>query len=148
VKIHDALIHEDHVHRGPAQIIPGVRRPLFASMITAGIKLREPKQIFLVQAPHEYSGDIITVLQGRRGEIIEISQEGEITTIRAKLPVSETFGMSDDLRSASQGRAIWYHEYAGYEIVPTSLQEKIVTQIRERKGEPPEPPTARDFMEK
>jgi elongation factor 2 len=147
VKLHDATIHEDPAHRGPAQIIPAAKRPIYAGMLLAGMKLMEPKQNFLVQAPQEYAGNLISALQGRRGEILEIGQEGDLSTIKAKLPVSETFGMSNDLRSASQGRAIWYHEYAGYEIVPTSLQDKIVTQIRERKGEPKEPPTARDFME-
>ncbi len=147
VKLHDAIIHEDPAHRGPAQIIPAAKRPIYAGMLLAGVRLMEPKQIFLVQAPQEYSGNIITALQGRRGEIVEISQEGDLATVKAKLPVSETFGMSNDLRSASQGRAIWYHEYAGYELVPTGLQDKLVTQVRERKGEPKEPPKPNDFMD-
>jgi elongation factor 2 len=147
VKLLDATIHEDPVHRGPAQIMPAIRRPIHAGMLLAGIRLLEPKQIFLVQAPQEYSSELISTLQGRRGEILEINQEGDIVSIKAKLPVSETFGMSNDLRSASQGRAIWYHEYAGYELVPTSLQEKIVAQVRERKGEPKEIPKPQDFMD-
>jgi len=147
VKLTDAIIHEDPAHRGPAQILPAVKRPIYASMLTAGVRLMEPKQIFLVQAPQEYAGNLITALQGRRGEILEIGQEGELSTVKAKLPVSETFGMSNDLRSASQGRAIWYHEYAGYELVPTSMQTELVTKVRERKGEPKEPPTAKDFMD-
>jgi len=147
VKIWDATIHEDPAHRGPAQILPAVRRPIYASMLAAGVRLMEPKQNFLVQAPQDYAGNIITSLQGRRGEITEISQEGELATVKAKLPVSETFGMSNDLRSASQGRAIWYHEYAGYELVPTSLQANLVTSIRKRKGEPEAPPKPQDFMD-
>lgn len=147
VKLLDATIHEDHVHRGPAQILPAVKRPIYAGMLTAGVRLMEPKQIFLVQAPEEYSGNLITSLQGRRGEVLEINQEGDLTSIKAKLPVSETFGLSNDLRSASQGRAIWYHEYAGYELVPTSNQNSIVSQIRERKGEKREAPTAKEFMD-
>jgi len=135
------------VHRGPAQILPAVRRPMYAGMLIAGVKLMEPKQNFLVQAPQEYAGNIITSLQGRRGEIIDISQEGELTTVKAKLPVAETFGMSNDLRSASQGRAIWYHEYAGYELVPNSLMATLVPKIRERKGEKKEAPTPQDFMD-
>jgi elongation factor 2 len=147
VLLTDAIIHEDPAHRGPAQILPALKRPIYASMLTAGVRLMEPKQIFLVQSPQEYAGNIITALQGRRGEILEIGQEGELSTVKAKLPVSETFGMSNDLRSASQGRAIWYHEYAGYELVPTSLQPELVSKVRERKGEPKEPPTAKDFMD-
>jgi elongation factor 2 len=147
VVLHDATIHEDPVHRGPAQVLPAVRRPIYAGMLVAGTRLLEPKQIFLVQAPQEYSANLITSLQQRRGEMQEISQEGDITTIKAKLPVSETFGMSNDLRSASQGRAIWYHEYAGYEVMPMELQNKTVTAIRERKGENKEVPKPQDFMD-
>ena len=147
VKLLDATIHEDPAHRGPAQVLPAIRKPIQAGMLIAGVRLLEPKQTFLVQAPQEYSGELITTLQGRRGEILEIGQEGDLVSIKAKLPVSETFGMSNDLRSASQGRAIWYHEYAGYEIVPTNLQDKLVTQIRERKGEPKEVPRPQDYMD-
>jgi elongation factor 2 len=128
-------------------VLPAIRRPIYAGMILAGTKLLEPKQIFLVQAPQEYSANLISSLQQRRGEMQEINQEGDILIIKAKLPVSETFGMSNDLRSASQGRAIWYHEYAGYEVMPTELQNKTVASIRERKGEPKDPPTAQDFMD-
>ena len=147
VVLHDATIHEDPVHRGPAQVLPAIRRPIYAGMLIAGTRLLEPKQTFLVQAPQEYSANLITSLQQRRGEIQEINQEGDLTNIKAKLPVSETFGMSNDLRSASQGRAIWYHEYAGYELMPTELQNKTITSIRERKGDPKEPPRAQDFMD-
>jgi len=57
------------------------------------------------------------------------------------------FGFANDLRGATQGRAIWYQEYAGYHIMPKELVNKIVRQIRERKGEPPEPPSISFFME-
>lgn len=144
--IHDGLIHVDPVHRGPAQIMPAIRRPSFAAMLLVGPRLLEPKQIFLVQAPQEYTPSIISVLQGRRGEVLEITQDGEITSIKAKLPVSETFGLSNELRSASQGRAIWYHEFAGFEVVPKDLQPQIVAKIRERKGEPKEVPKPQEFM--
>jgi elongation factor 2 len=147
VKIMDATIHEDPAHRGPAQIMPAIRRATHAGMLYAGVRLLEPKQIFLIQVPQEYAGDIINVLQGKRGEIIEISQEGEINTIKIKLPVSETFGLSNILRSASQGRAIWYHEYAGFELLPESLQQKVVEKIRERKGEPKEIPKPEDLIQ-
>ena len=147
VILHDATIHEDPVHRGPAQVLPAIRRPIYAGMLMAGTRLLEPKQIFLVQAPQEYATNLITALQGRRGEMQEISQEGDLVSIKAKLPVSETFGMSNDLRSASQGRAIWYHEYAGYEMMPMDLQNKTVVAIRERKGEPKEVPRPQDFMD-
>ena len=63
------------------------------------------------------------------------------------MPVAEMFGFANDLRGVTQGRAIWYQEYAGYAAMPRELIAKVVRQIRERKGEKPEPPTPEFFME-
>ena len=146
-RITDATIHEDPVHRGPAQIIPATKRPIYAGMLYAGVTLQEPKQKILVQVPQDYVGNVITLIQGRRGQLLNIEQEGETATLHAKMSVAEMFGFSNEIRSATQGRAIWYQEYAGYEPLPKDLLAKIVKQIRERKGDKPDPPTPQDFLE-
>ncbi len=147
VSIVDASIHEDPVHRGPAQIIPAIRNAIYAGMLISGITLQEPKQIFTIQIPQDYMSPIITLLQGKRGQVTEVLQDREEITIKAKLPVAETLkGFSNDMRGLTQGRAIWYQEYAGYEKMPAELQQKVVREVRERKGVPPEPPTANDFL--
>jgi elongation factor 2 len=108
----------------------------------------EPKQIFTINIPQEYMSDVITLLQSKRGQVQNILQEREQMSITAKLPVSEVIkGFSNGIRSTTQGRAIWYYEFAGYERLPTDLQNKIVREIRTRKGQPPEPPTAQQFMD-
>ena len=148
VLITDATIHEDPVHRGPAQIIPAIRRPINAGMLLAHDVLLEPKQIFTISIPSEYLNDVINMLQGRRGHIESIDQEGEEVTIKAKMPVAEVIkGFSNELRSITSGRAIWYMEYAGYEKLPAELQEKVVREIRKRKGIPEEPPKPEDFLD-
>jgi elongation factor 2 len=147
VKLVDATLHEDNIHRGPAQMLPTVKRPIYAGMILSGVALLEPKQKVLINTLGEYSGDVINMTNGRRGQLIGMEQEGENATITTLLPVAEMFGFANDLRGATQGRAIWYQEYAGYHEVPNDLTEKIIRQIRERKGEKPEPPTAQFFME-
>ncbi len=147
VKLLDGTIHEDPVHRGPAQLLPTVRKPIYACMLSAGVALQEPKQKILVQVPHEYANAVITLIQGKRGQLINMEQEGEISSVTMKVPVSELFGFSNDIRGTTQGKAIWYQEYAGYEQVPKGLQNQIVSEIRKRKGEKPEPPTAKDFLE-
>ncbi len=148
VLINDATIHEDPVHRGPAQIMPAMRRPIWAGMLLAGVQLLEPKQIFTVNVPQEYMSTIITLLQGRRGQVQEVSQEGEAATIVAKMPVAEVIkGFSNEMRSATAGRAIWYSEYAGYEKLPKDLQEKVVREIRKRKGLKEEPPKPQEYMD-
>ncbi|MFA5382152.1 MAG: elongation factor EF-2 [Candidatus Micrarchaeia archaeon] len=147
VRLLDGSIHEDPVHRGPAQILPTVRRPIYACMLSANMILQEPKQNILVQVPHEYSNAVITLMQGKRGQLINMEQEGEISAVTMKVPVAELFGFSNNIRGTTQGKAIWYQEYAGYEQVPKNLQDQIVTSIRKRKGEKPEPPIAKEFMD-
>jgi elongation factor 2 len=147
VKLVDATLHEDNIHRGPAQMLPAIKRPIYAAMLVGGVSLLEPKQKVLINTLQEYSGDVINLTNGRRGQLEGMEQEGENAAITTVLPVAEMFGFSNDLRGATQGRAIWYQEYAGYHPMPKELVSKVVRQIRERKGEPPEPPTASFFME-
>ncbi len=147
VSVIDATIHEDPVHRGPAQIIPAIKKPIYAGLLQAGITLLEPKQKLFVQVPQEYMSSVITQIQGKRGQILEIEQDGEIVNINAKVPVAEMFGFANILRGVTQGRAVWYYEYYGYEKLPRELQDKIVRQIRKRKGEPENPPDPSFFME-
>ena len=147
VRITDATIHEDPVHRGPAQVIPATKRPIYAAMIYAGVTLQEPKQKVTILCPQSYMGNVITLIQGRRGQLIGMEQEGESATVIVKLPVAEMFGFGNDLRSATQGRGIPYQEYAGYEPLPKDMLLKIVKQIRTRKGDKPDPPTPSDFLD-
>jgi elongation factor 2 len=147
VKIVDATLHEDNIHRGPAQMIPTAKRAIYAAMLTAGVSLLEPKQKVLINTLQEYAGNVITLTNGRRGQLVDMQQEGENATVITMLPVAEMFGFANDLRGVTQGRAIWYQEYAGYHPMPRELVAKVVKQIRERKGERPEPPTAAFFME-
>lgn len=147
VRLVDATLHEDAVHRGPAQMLPATRRPIYAAMLFAGVSLQEPKQNVFIQAPQAYVGDVINMVQGRRGQLLSIEQKGEIATVKVKMAVSEMFGFANEMRSATQGRAIWYQEYSGFESLPRDLLDKTVRKIRERKGEKPEPPTPQEFMD-
>jgi elongation factor 2 len=116
-------------------------------MLTGGAVLLEPKQNLFVTAPADYMSAIIAQIQSRRGQIVEVNQEGEAIVVKAKVPVAEMFGFANEIRSASQGRAVWYYEYAGYERLPTGLQPTTIASIRKRKGEPETPPTAKDFVD-
>jgi elongation factor 2 len=147
VRLEDATIHEDPVHRGPAQIIPATKRPIYAGMLYAGVTLQEPKQKVTIIVPQDYMGNVITLIQGRRGQLLDMIQEGETSNIIVKLPVAEMFGFGNDLRSATQGRAIPYQEYAGYEPMPRDMLGKVVRAIRARKGDKPDPPTPNDFLD-
>ena len=147
VLLTDATIHVDPAHRGPAQIYPAVRRPIYAGMLMAKTVLLEPKQKLYVNAPQEYMSGIINLIQGRRGQVLDIQQEGEAVAVTAKVPVATMFGFASEIRGASQGRAAWYYEYEGYEKLPESMQAPTIAAIRKRKGEPEVAPTAKDFMD-
>ncbi len=144
----DASIHEDPVHRGPAQIMPAIRRPIWAGMLASGVHLMEPKQIFTINIPQDYMSDVITFLQNKRGQMQGVTQERDQVSITTKLPVSEVIkGFSDELRSMTQGRAIWYYNFAGYEKMPAELQNKVVREIRKRKGQPEDIPTPEQYLD-
>jgi elongation factor 2 len=147
VTLADATLHEDNIHRGPAQMLPAVKRPIYAALLTGGMSLIEPRQKVLINTLQDYSGDVITLTNGRRGVLEGMEQEGENAVITTVLPVAEMFGFSNDLRGATQGRAIWYQEYYGYGPVPKDVVKKVVREIRERKGENPEPPGPEFFMD-
>jgi len=142
----DVKLHEDAVHRGPAQVIPAVRQAIQAAILMAGTTLLEPFQKVFIQVPQDQMGGAISEIQGRRGAILNMTQEGDVTDIEAKAPVAELFGFAGDLRSATEGRALWSTEFVGFEPLPKNLLPDIVKQIRTRKGLKPGIPKASDFV--
>ena len=103
-------------------------------MLNAGPSLFEPLQIMQIDAPLNYMGAISKLIQNRRGQLLEMTQEGELITVKAKLPVAETFGLTSDLRSATEGRGSFSVIDQLFEKLPFELQEKMAGQIRQRKG--------------
>jgi len=140
VKLKDAKLHEDAIHRGPAQTIPAMRNAIKGALVRANTALMEPMQKMHVSVPNDWLGGVTREITQRRGEIEDMPSDGEITTVIGKVPVAETFGFSNDIRAASQGRAVWNTENCGFEELPRSLLEKVVGVIRQRKGMKPEIP--------
>jgi len=139
VKLMDAKLHEDTIHRGPAQIIPAVRDGIYGAMCQAGRILLEPMQKVFISVPPDYMGGAVNLINQRRGTILEMGQDGADSTVTAICPVADMFGFSSDIRGSTQGRAIWSIENAGFEKLVPDLQKKVVTEIRTRKGLNPEP---------
>jgi elongation factor G len=76
-------------------------------------------------------GDVIGDLNSRRGKILGMSQRGATTqVIDAEVPLATMFGYSTDLRSKTQGRAVYSMQFARYEAVPASVQEAVVAKVR------------------
>lgn len=146
VKLVDAKLHEDSIHRGPAQVIPAGRQALYGAMLQARTILLEPMQKVFVNVPQEVMGAATRELQQRRAIIEDMTQEGDLASIVARAPVSEMFGFANEIRSVTGGRVLWTTEFAGYDKLPYELQDKVTREIRIRKGLKPEPPTVEYFM--
>ena len=139
VRLTDAKLHEDAIHRGPAQTIPAVRNGLKGAMMRAKTIILEPMQKAFVSVPNDWLGQVTREVTNRRGIIEDMPSEGEVTTVIGVLPIAETFGFYNDIRAAPQGRAVWNTEHLGFEMLPPQLFDKVVAQIRTRKGLKPEP---------
>jgi elongation factor 2 len=147
VNLEDILIHEDPVHRGPAQILPMTWRPIWGSFLLSEPKLLEPILSFECKVPNDFVSPVITLLQKRRGKILDMVNEEDMVIVKAELPVAESFGIADELRSSTQGRAFWATQFSRWAPVPESMQAEVIRQIRERKGLPPTPPRPEEFCE-
>ena len=139
VRLVDAKLHEDAIHRGPAQTIPAVRNGIKGAMMRARTIILEPLQKAFVSVPNDWLGQVTREVTNRRGIIEDMPSDGDVTTVVGIIPIAETFGFSNDIRAASQGRAVWNTENLGFEALPPQLFDTVVGQIRTRKGLKPEP---------
>jgi len=140
VRLMDAKLHEDSIHRGPSQIIPAFRQACFNAILEAGDVLYEPIQTIRIDAPIDYLGAVSKLIQSRRGQLIDTRQEETGLTIIAKLPVAESFGFTSSLRANTNGRGAWFLSDQNFEKLPYELQQSVARKIRQRKGLSPEPP--------
>ncbi len=93
--------------------------------------LMEPVMRVVVETPSEYQGAVLGTLNQRRGMIISTAEDGNFTSIEAEVPLSEMFGYSTVLRSATQGKAEFTMEFSRYQPVPKGLAEEIIRKKKE-----------------
>ena len=134
VSLVDTRLHEDAIHRGPAQVYPAVREAITGAMKTGNSSMLEPMQIHIIEVPDKFLGDITKLIGGKRGQLINVSQDNNITQAKVKLPVAEMIGWSSDLRSATEGRGTSSLLDQLFEKVPLGMQDEVVKRIRDRKG--------------
>ncbi|BAI61296.1 elongation factor 2 [Methanocella paludicola SANAE] len=147
IRLVDVKLHEDAVHRGPAQVIPAMRTAVQGGVLMSGPTLLEPVQKVFISVPQTQMGAAVREIQGRRGVINDIQSEGDMSIIEGQAPVAELFGFASDIRGATEGRALWNTEFLGFFPVPGSMQNEIVINIRKRKGLKAEIPRPSDFLE-
>jgi elongation factor 2 len=147
VNLEDVMVHEDPVHRGPAQILPMTWRPIWCAFLLSDPKLLEPLLSFECKVPNEFVSSVIGIVQKRRGKILDMVNEEDMVIVKAEMPVAESFGLADELRSSTQGRAFWATQFSRWAPVSEAMQAEIIKQIRERRGLSPTPPRAEEFYE-
>jgi elongation factor 2 len=147
VNLEDVTVHEDPVHRGPAQILPMTWRPIWCSFLLSDPRLLEPLISFECKVPNQFVSNVIAIVQKRRGKILDMVNEEDMIIVKAEMPVSESFGLAEELRSSTEGRAFWATQFSRWAPVPEQMKDEIIKQIRERRGLPPTPPKPEEFFE-
>ena len=159
--IEDVKLHEDPVHRGAGQIMPVSRRACFGAVLLADPILLEPVYKIQVQVPETYLGNVYKVITKRRGRVIDTTKrEGTpLNIIVGEIPVTESFGITTELRSETSGFAFSQMVFDHWEKVPGNpskpeeqgggLARKFVEETRKRKGfHNPLPPKPEDYYDK
>jgi len=155
--IMDVTLHADAIHRGGGQLIPTARRVLYASALLAEPGLLEPVFLVEIQVPENAMGGVYGVLTRRRGHVFNEEQRPgtPLFTIKAYLPVMESFGFNADLRSHTSGQAFPQSVFDHWQILPggspldgTSKVGQVVQEMRKRKGIKVEVPGYENYYDK
>jgi elongation factor 2 len=148
VNLEDITVHEDPVHRGPAQILPMTWRPIWACFLLSDPKLLEPILSFECKVPNDFVSAVLSTVQKRRGRVLDMTTDEDIMIVKAEMPIAESFGLAEELRGSTQGRAFWATQFSRWAPLPEQMQLEIIGKIRERRGLDPKPPSAEDFLER
>ncbi len=138
--ITDATVHVDPAHTGFTEIFQMALAGYHTTFLTSDPHILEPILMIDIKVPSEYVGNMSKVITQHRGIIQEMTQEGENTLIKGKIPTAETIDLADEIRSNSSGRAFFGYQFLGFEPVPKNLEKELIESIRARKELPPDIP--------
>jgi len=153
--IQDVVMHADAIHRGAGQIMPPMKRVMYACQIKSEPALLEPMYVVDITVPNGAIAGVYSTLNARRG-VIEGKEDRPGTPlckVKAFLPVLESFGFAQLLRQNTSGQAfpqmIFSHwQMVNGEVYEDSQAQQIVLQVRERKGLKNELPDFQDYYDK
>jgi elongation factor G len=100
------------------------------AMKKASPKLMEPMMDLEVVMPDEYLGSVMGDITSRRGTVKGYEPRGNTQVLNASVPLSQMFGYATDLRSLTQGRAVFTLTFANYNVAPRSIQEQVVEKFQ------------------
>jgi len=151
----DVTLHADAIHRGGGQIIPTARRCFYAAQLTAEPRLLEPIFAVDILCPEDVMGNIYGVLNRRRGHVTTTDQRlgTPMYNVKCLLPVLESFGFTEDLRSHTGGKAFPQCVFSHWQILGTNplkagIARDSALKTRKRKGLSDDIPPLDRFMDK
>ncbi|KAF3082120.1 Elongation factor 2 [Orbilia oligospora] len=156
--IMDVTLHADAIHRGGGQVIPTARRVMYAALLMAKPNLMEPTYLVEIQVPETAMGGVYSILTRKNGQVFHEEQRPgtPLFTIKAYLPVRESFGFTTDLRAATSGQAFpqlvfdhWQAVELGNALDPLSnIFTKVIQPARKRKGLKDNIPDVNEYYDK
>jgi elongation factor 2 len=147
VNLMEIQLSENVGYCSPVEIMHGVGKAVFGAVLTAKPVLLEPVYRTVISVPTELAGECSRILGSRRGKLSAFEDKGALAMITGYVPVAETFGLSEELRSATSGRAFWQSVLDRWRKVPEKLAAKVIEETRKRKGLPLEVPKPDKFLE-
>jgi elongation factor 2 len=140
-------LDESPAERDPTQVMRAVTRAILGSMLTASPVLLEPVFRIEITVPTEWFGACSSVVTRRRGKIQAVEQKGPLTIVKGSIPVSETFGLTDEMRSTTSGHAFWQLAFDRWEKTPERLATETISRIRKKRGLSPQIPKPETFVD-
>jgi elongation factor 2 len=152
----DVTLHADAIHRGAGQIMPPTKRALYACQIKSAPALLEPMYVCDITVPNHAIAGVYSTLNQRRGVIDgkEDRPGTPLCKVKAFLPVLESFGFTQLLRQNTSGQAFPQMIFSHWQLVGGDLLEdgsmanKIIFDVRKRKGLKEEMPDFADYYDK
>ncbi|MGD0495287.1 MAG: elongation factor EF-2 [Candidatus Bathyarchaeia archaeon] len=147
VKLMDVKLDRNPENREPSQVTRAISRAILGSLLTANPTLLEPIYKVEVSVPLQWLGTCSKIITRRHGKIEATQQKGQSAIITGYVPVAQTFGLSAEMRTATSGHVFWQLTFDHWEKMPEKLEAEVVTQLRVRRGLPPEVPQPRAFVD-
>lgn len=155
-KLDDVVLHADAIHRGAGQIMPCARKVFYACQIKSGPSLMEPMYNCDIIVPKSAVAGVINTVTQRRGELSAVEDRigTPLTHVKVFLPVMESFGFTALLRQNTGGQAFPQMRFSHWQLVngdpfeEGSSVNRIIAEIRERKGMQEGLPNFADFYDK
>jgi len=156
INVMDVVLHADAVHRGAGQVMPPFKRCVYAAMLVAKPSILEPMYMCDITVPQQAVSGVYSTLNMRRG-VIEGKEDRPgtpLTKIKAFLPVLESFGFTQLLRQNTSGQAFPQMIFSHWQVLngdpleDGSQANKLMMEVRKRKGMKEEIPQLNDYYDK